>query len=66
MQDRVRDSEALLLLYLTRLDADVSTLPGGYRIVRETSTVQDLAVEKLAQNIPYEQLALFIRERETS
>ncbi len=61
----MRDNEALLLSYLTRLEARAAVLPGGYRISGErASPDRDVAVEKLAPANPYEQLELCIGERE--
>ena len=58
IRDRMRENEALLLHYLTHLDAVGTTLPGGYRIVRETSPARDVAVEKLVPKNLHEQLEL--------
>lgn len=58
IRDRMRENEVLLLHYLTHLDAAATTLPGGYRIVGETSPARDVAVEKLVPKNPYEQLEL--------
>ena len=56
MQDKMRANEALLLHYLTCLDAGTAVLPGGYRIVGEASPAHDVAVEKLIPKSLYEQL----------
>ncbi len=65
IRDRTRDNEALLLSYLTRLDADAAVLPGGYEIVGErTSHPEDVAVRKLTPESPYEQLALRVGKLE--
>ncbi|CAN5289401.1 hypothetical protein BH24ACT19_BH24ACT19_08090 [soil metagenome] len=59
IRDRMRDNEALLLLYLMHLDADVAVLPGGYRISGgHASPDRDVSVEKLAPENPYQQLML--------
>lgn len=64
IRDRMRDNEALLLSYLTRLDAEAAVLPGGYEIAGErASPPEDVAVRKLTPESPYEQLALRIGER---
>lgn len=66
MQERMRDNEALLLLYLTRLDAEATTLSGGYRVAGRASSVHDVTVERLAPENRYEQLALRMGERGTA
>ena len=64
IRDRMRDNEALLLLYLTCLGADATVLPGGYRVEDYASTGQamdgEMTVEKLAPESPYEQLVLHV------
>ena len=65
IRDRMRDNEALLVSYLTRLEAPATVLPGGYRISDGRALAnQNVAVEKLAPASPYEQLALRMGERE--
>ena len=56
MRGRMRDNEALLLHYLTCLEAGTAVLPGGYRIIGETSSTLDVAVEKLMPKSLYKQL----------
>ncbi len=63
MRDRVRDNEALLLLYLAHLGADTAVLPGGYRVQEHASYARDVAVEKRITKSPYEQLVLHVEER---
>lgn len=58
IRDRMRNNEALLLLYLTHLDADATILPGGYRVAGYASSAADVTVEKLTIENRYEQLAL--------
>lgn len=62
IRSRMRDNEALLLLYLTRLGADATVLPGGYRACGHASTGRamdgEVTVEKLVSESPYEQLVL--------
>ncbi len=60
MRDRMRDNEALLLLYLTHLNVGGAVLPGGYRVQERASSARDVAVEKLIPKSPYEQLVLRI------
>lgn len=65
IRDRMRDNEALLSLYLMRLEARATVLPGGYKISgQHASPDRDVAVEKLTPANPYEQLALRVGERE--
>ena len=65
LRDKMRDNEALLLSYLTRLGANAAILPGGYEVKGGLpSPSEDLAVRKLAPESPYEQLALRVGERE--
>jgi len=66
IQARIRDNEDLLLLYLTRLDADAAVLPGDFRVGGDASTAEEITVEKLAPKNLHEQLALPIGERETA
>ncbi len=69
IQQKMRDNEALLLLFLTGLDTDAAVLPsmsGGYRIQVCASSAHDVAVEKLVSKNPYEQLALRVGEREVA
>jgi hypothetical protein len=55
----MRDNEALLLLYLARVEAGATVLPGGYRIASgSTPSSHSVAVERLAPECPYEQLEL--------
>ena len=64
IRDKMRDNEALLLSYLTRLDADAAVLPSGYEIAGErASPYVDVAVRKLTPESPYEQLSLRIGRR---
>jgi hypothetical protein len=62
IRDRMRDNEALLLIYLTRLGADATVLPGGYRVEDHASTGRgvgrEVGVEKLVPESLYEQLVL--------
>jgi hypothetical protein len=60
----MRDNEALLLLYLMRLDADAAVLPGGYCIDSRATPTQDVAVEKLVPKSFYQQLTLHLGEHE--
>jgi len=65
IRNRMRDNEALLSLYLMRLEARAAILPGGYRISDQHALPdRDLAVEKLPPANPYEQLVLRVGERE--
>ena len=64
IQERMRDNEDLLRLYLTHLDTNIVVLPGGFRISGHPTTAQELAVEKLAPKNLYEQLALPVEQRE--
>jgi hypothetical protein len=66
IEGRLRDNEALLLLYLTRLGAEAAVLPGGYRVTTggPASTPGGVAVEKLAPRGLHEQLSLPIGGRE--
>jgi hypothetical protein len=49
----MRDNEALLLSYLTRLETPAMVLPGGYRVSGEArSPARNVAVEKLAPRAP--------------
>ncbi len=62
IQDRMRDNEALLLIYLTRLGADATVLPGGYSVEDHASTGRaidgEVTIKKLVSESPYEQLVL--------
>lgn len=62
IRDRMRDNEVLILLYLTRLGADATVLPGGYKVEDHASIGRamdgEVTVEKLASKSPYEQLVL--------
>lgn len=66
----MRENEALLLLYLMRLGAGATVLPGGYRVGRNASTSrtmdEEVTVEKQAPENPYEQLVLPVEEREVA
>lgn len=66
IQQKMRDNEALLLLYLADMDADTAVLSGGYRIGKRASSAHDVAVEKLVSKNPYEQLVLRVGEREVA
>ncbi len=63
MRDRMRDNEALLLLYLAHVGANTVVLPGGYHVQGYASSARDVAVEKLIPKSPYEQLVLRVAER---
>jgi len=66
IQERMRDNEALLLLHLTRLGADATVLPGGYRVEVHASIDGGVGIEKLAPESPYEQLVLPVDGREVA
>ena len=64
IRDRMRDNEALLLLYVTRLGTGKTVLPGGYRVTVEPAThPKEVEVERLTTNGPHEQLELRLRGR---
>lgn len=64
LRDRMHDNEALLLSYLTLLEAGAAFLPGGYRISGGcVSPAGGVLVEKLTPKSPYEQLVLGVGER---
>ena len=64
IQDRMRQNEDLLRLYLTCLETNVAVLPGGFRVGGNPATAQELAIEKLAPKNLYEQLVLPVEQRE--
>ena len=65
IEGRIRDNEALLLLYLSRLEAAAAVLPGGYRVTGVPASLPEaVAIEKLIPQSPYEQLPLRIGARE--
>lgn len=68
IEDRMRDNEALLLSYLTRMGTDAAVLPGGYRVSGGGTPPPDgrIIVERLAPKSSYEQLTLRVGERETA
>ncbi len=63
MRDRMRDNEALLLLYLAHLNVGRVVLPGGYHVQERASSARDVVIEKLIPRSPYEQLVLQVGER---
>ncbi len=63
IRGRMRDNEALLLLYLAHLGADTTVLQGGYHVQEHASSAREVAVEKLIPKSPYEQLVLRVGER---
>lgn len=54
IEQKMRDNEASLLLYLSSLDANTAVLPGGYRGRDRASPDHDIAVEKLVPKNTYE------------
>jgi hypothetical protein len=66
MREKIRQNEALLLLYLSDRDADTAILPGGYRIRGSVSLARCVEVEERVPRNPYEQLELHIEEHEVA
>ena len=64
IQERMRDNEYLLRLYLAHLDTSTAVLPGGFRVGVNPATAQELVIEKLTPKNLYEQLALPVEQRE--